>query len=225
LPDESAEFYENEGAGHCGPHFVYGSVTETQRAPSDNCDNALIVHVVDDSGSFGRGGVFDALRVKSQQVVDVYELAGKMGDLHVGDAHLVKNIAEELPITPLRQGSSFRNTGDDDDDDDEPTTSRQHSKWKVSAVLLVAQHYRKRDEISQDVLAKCLRKLASYAIDSGARSIHMPRIGYDKRNISWYAIERLICRILVARGIHTYIYYFNRRASTSAASDITPGKL
>lgn len=33
-----------------GPHFIYGSVTDTVRTPRDNSDRALIVHVVDNSG-------------------------------------------------------------------------------------------------------------------------------------------------------------------------------
>lgn len=52
---------------------------------------------------FGRGGVFGALRRKSQRVVDTYELASKMGDLHLGDAHLIEDIADESPTTFLEQ--------------------------------------------------------------------------------------------------------------------------
>ncbi|VDM08950.1 unnamed protein product [Wuchereria bancrofti] len=167
-----------------GPHFVYGSVTDTLKVPTDNSDHALIVHVVDDSGSFGRGGVFDALRRKSQQIVDRYELAGKMDDLHVGDAHLVENIGDDLPIALLKH--ECEGSRDNIDiDEAEQSTSKTFSPWRrVSVVLLVAQDHRRRDIIDQDILAKCLKKLAFYAVNSNILSVHMPRIGYDKQNIS-----------------------------------------
>lgn len=52
---------------------------------------------------FGRGGVFDALRIKNQRIVDTYELACKMGDLYVGDVHLIEDIAGEFSTTLLKQ--------------------------------------------------------------------------------------------------------------------------
>lgn len=70
-------------------------------------------------------------------------------------------------------------------------------------------------------MTKCFKKLAFYAISSNVSSVHMPRIGYDKRNISWYAIERLISHILVSKGIHTYIYYFNRRGNAATSNIIS----
>ncbi|KAL3997820.1 SNF2 N-terminal domain family protein [Acanthocheilonema viteae] len=231
-----------------GPHFVYGSVTDILKTSSDNSDRALIVHVVDNSGLFGRGGVFDALRKKSQQIMDTYELAGKMGDLHLGDAHLIEDIADELPTTLskrdihtfelflyknyiigwyIMQNYQFKKWSEglrDNNDIDETNQSISEAflpRIKVSVVLLVAQHRLKRDIIDQDILAKCFKKLAFYAVNSNTLSVHMPRIGYDKRNISWYAIERLINRILVSKGIHTYIYYFNRRSNNATSSTIS----
>uniref|UniRef100_A0A915PGC4 Uncharacterized protein n=1 Tax=Setaria digitata TaxID=48799 RepID=A0A915PGC4_9BILA len=201
-----------------GPYFVYGSVTDAQKAPTDNSDCALIIHVVDDSGVFGCGGVFDALREKSQQIIKTYELAGKMGDLHLGDAHLIEDIASEFPITPLRQSSQC---GDNDVvSEADQSDLRTCSKWKISVVLLVAQHHRKRDSIDHNVLSECLKKVAFYATNSNIRSVHMPRIGYNMKNISWYMIERLIRRILVSRGIHTYVYY-SKGKTNSANGSIT----
>ncbi|VDO59655.1 unnamed protein product [Onchocerca flexuosa] len=100
---EVPEIQHGDDSINFGLHYVYGSVTDTQKTPNDNSNHALIVHVVDNSGVFGNGGVFDALRRKSQKIVDTYELAGKMGDLHLGDAHLVEDIADELPINLLEQ--------------------------------------------------------------------------------------------------------------------------
>ncbi|VBB29875.1 unnamed protein product [Acanthocheilonema viteae] len=176
-----------------GPHFVYGSVTDILKTSSDNSDRALIVHVVDNSGLFGRGGVFDALRKKSQQIMDTYELAGKMGDLHLGDAHLIEDIADELPTTlskrdiiiSLKSGVSEGLRDNNDIDETNQSISEAFlPRIKVSVVLLVAQHRLKRDIIDQDILAKCFKKLAFYAVNSNTLSVHMPRIGYDKRNIN-----------------------------------------
>ena len=43
----------------------------------------------DDSGRWGKGGLFDALSARSTQPQLCYELAGKMRDLTLGDAHLI----------------------------------------------------------------------------------------------------------------------------------------
>ncbi|KAM3721998.1 Chromodomain-helicase-DNA-binding protein 1-like [Dirofilaria immitis] len=178
---EVPEVQHVESNTNFGPHFVYGSVIDTQKTSHDNSDRALIVHVVDNSGVFGHGGVFDALRRKNQLIVNTYELAGRMGDLHLGDAHLIEDIADELPITLVEQDERSRDNNNNDEA--EQSTSKTFlSRRKISVVLLVAQHYRRRDVIDQDILAKCLKKLSFYAISSNILSIHMPRIGYDKRN-------------------------------------------
>ncbi len=49
----------------------------------------VLLHVVDDSGVYGRGGVFTVLANLSPFIADAYERAGKMEDLAPGDAHLV----------------------------------------------------------------------------------------------------------------------------------------
>lgn len=46
------------------------------------------------SGKFGHGGVFDALRAKSGDVPSVYEMAGRMDNLHVGYALLVEDVGK-----------------------------------------------------------------------------------------------------------------------------------
>ena len=43
----------------------------------------------DNSGRWGRGGVFSALSSRSTAPEKQYELAFKMKDLHLGDAHMV----------------------------------------------------------------------------------------------------------------------------------------
>ncbi|MCP9264270.1 hypothetical protein DINM_022310 [Dirofilaria immitis] len=196
---EVPEVQHVESNTNFGPHFVYGSVIDTQKLPMTIQIVRLLfmlwIIVVNFGSVFGHGGVFDALRRKNQLIVNTYELAGRMGDLHLGDAHLIEDIADELPITLVEQDERSRDNNDNDEA--EQSTSKTFlSRRKISVVLLVAQHYRRRDVIDQDILAKCLKKLSFYAISSNILSIHMPRIGYDKRNVSWYAVERLINRIL-----------------------------
>ncbi|GMT00372.1 hypothetical protein PENTCL1PPCAC_22546, partial [Pristionchus entomophagus] len=65
--------------------FVTGDLME----PKGDA-HAIIIHIVDDSGSFGSGGVFSALDSLSPSIRESYEMAGEMGDLSMGDAHLVQ---------------------------------------------------------------------------------------------------------------------------------------
>ncbi|KAM7318232.1 hypothetical protein ACRRTK_022969 [Alexandromys fortis] len=60
--------------------YVSGDVTHPQAGAED----AVIVHCVDDSGRWGRGGLFTALEARSAEPRKIYELAGKMKDLSLG---------------------------------------------------------------------------------------------------------------------------------------------
>ena len=51
---------------------------------------------LDDSGRWGKGGLFSALSSRSLQPQTQYELAGQMKDLTLGDAHFI-------PIDDLMQ--------------------------------------------------------------------------------------------------------------------------
>lgn len=62
-------------------HFVTGSVTEPQ-AP--DTESKIIVHIVDNFGIWGRGGIFTAINVLDPTVRERYELAGTMNDLKLG---------------------------------------------------------------------------------------------------------------------------------------------
>ncbi|XP_072246146.1 chromodomain-helicase-DNA-binding protein 1-like isoform X2 [Leuresthes tenuis] len=64
--------------------YVLGDVTHPHTAQGD----AIIVHCVDDSGRWGRGGLFTALEVRSDEPRKQYELAGKMKDLDLGNVLL-----------------------------------------------------------------------------------------------------------------------------------------
>lgn len=45
---------------------------------------------MDDSGTWGKGGVFSALARLSKFILEAYKAAYSAGDLHMGDVHLVR---------------------------------------------------------------------------------------------------------------------------------------
>ncbi len=65
---------------------VYGDVTMPDSVVTGP---VIIVHVCDDSGDWGRGGVFSALSRLSGSVEAAYTRAGEMDDLRLGDAHVI----------------------------------------------------------------------------------------------------------------------------------------
>ncbi|VDM27146.1 unnamed protein product [Toxocara canis] len=204
VEDETGEELDEESAIYYGPYFVHGDVTHPWRASHDHSKRAIIVHVVDNSGSFGRGGVFDALRAKSARVADAYRLASEMNDLHIGDAHLIEDIDE----TEEHSSTDGSVTGDEENLASEQLTSSGITwKRKESVVLLVAQSRRNRNEILDKPFVECLTRLAAYAKSHNSTSVHFPRLGYGMTNINWYSMEHMIRRHLTDRRIHTYVYY------------------
>lgn len=164
-----------------GPSIKYisGDVTHPQAGPED----AIIVHCVDDSGRWGRGGLFTALETRSAEPRKIYEMAGKMKDLSLGDVLL-------FPI----DDKESRNKGQD------------------LLALIVAQHRDHSNALSgikMAALEEGLKKIFSAAKKKKA-SVHLPRIGYATKGFNWYGTERLIRKHLAAKGIPTYIYYFPR---------------
>ncbi|XP_068449073.1 chromodomain-helicase-DNA-binding protein 1-like isoform X2 [Clinocottus analis] len=155
--------------------YVLGDVTHPQTAHGD----AIIVHCVDDSGRWGRGGLFSALEVRSDEPRQEYELAGKMKDLDVGNVLL-------LPI----------------DDKQSRITGRDQ------LALIVAQRRDKNNKLSGILLTALddgLKKICAAAKRSKA-SVHLPRIGHATRGFNWYGTERLIRKHLASRGIPTFMY-------------------
>lgn len=162
--------------------YVKGDVTH----PLNTGDkNAIVVHCVDDSGSWGQGGLFSALARRSPQPELMYELAGKMRDLNLGDSHLI-------PIDDIES----RDAGKD---------------W---VAVIVAQHRDRNNHLSGiklTALDKGLQRLYKAAKQHQA-SVHLPRIGHSTPGFNWYGTERLIRKHLASRGIPTSIYYYPRRA-------------
>ncbi|KAM4807012.1 chromodomain-helicase-DNA-binding protein 1-like isoform X2 [Urocitellus parryii] len=184
---EDLEDEEDRGAAELGCEdpdpasikYVSGDVTH----PQAQAEDAFIVHCVDDSGRWGRGGLFTALEARSAEPRKIYELAGKMKDLSLGGVLL-------FPI----DDKESRNTGQD------------------LLALVVAQHRDRSNVLSgikMAALEEGLKKIFLAAKKKKA-SVHLPRIGHATRGFNWYGTERLIRKHLAARGIPTYIYYFPR---------------
>ncbi|XP_026711126.1 chromodomain-helicase-DNA-binding protein 1-like isoform X1 [Athene cunicularia] len=167
--------------------YVMGDVTY----PKAEEEDAIIVHCLDDSGRWGRGGLFTALEARSDQPRKIYEMAGKMKDLELGGTLL-------FPI------------------DDK--TSRK--KGQDLLALIVAQHRDRSNNLSGiklSALEKGLKKIYLAAKKRNA-TVHLPRIGYATKGFNWYGTERLIRKYLATRGIPTLIYYFPRNKGSSSTS-------
>ncbi|XP_067849244.1 chromodomain-helicase-DNA-binding protein 1-like [Heptranchias perlo] len=169
-------------------HYVLGDATHPTAADKED---AIIVHCVDDSGRWGKGGLFTALEARSDEPRKQYGRAGKMKDLSLGSVLL-------FPI----DDKESRNTGQD------------------LLALIVAQHRDRSNNLSGiklTALEEGLKKLHRAAKKRNA-SVHLPRIGHTTRGFNWYGTERLIRKYLASRGIATYIYYFKRHHASSSAS-------
>nr|XP_055168422.1 chromodomain-helicase-DNA-binding protein 1-like isoform X1 [Nyctereutes procyonoides] len=177
--DESSAQLDYEDPDSAAIKYVRGDVTHPQAGAED----AVIVHCVDDSGRWGRGGLFTALETRSAEPRRIYELAGKMKDLNLGGVLL-------FPV----DDKESRNKGQD------------------LLALIVAQHRDRSNVLSgikMAALEEGLRKIYLAAKKKKA-SVHLPRIGHATKAFNWYGTERLIRKHLAAKGIPTYIYYFPR---------------
>ncbi|KAM3848149.1 chromodomain-helicase-DNA-binding protein 1-like [Vipera latastei] len=170
--------------------YIMGDVTH----PIAGDEDAIIVHCVDDSGHWGRGGLFTALGNRSDQSKKIYELAGKMKDLTLGGTLLF-----------CIDDKESRNKGTD------------------LLALIVAQHRDHSNNVSGiklPALEKGLKKIYQEAKKRNA-SIHLPRIGYSTKGFNWYGTERLIRKYLGSRGIPTFVYYFPRIKASSSSKEST----
>ncbi|XP_010143925.1 PREDICTED: chromodomain-helicase-DNA-binding protein 1-like [Buceros rhinoceros silvestris] len=201
LPSEESDSEEEFEEDEAGPNvsfdsedadlnclkYIMGDVTHPRAEEED----AIIVHCLDDSGHWGRGGLFTALEARSDQPRKIYEMAGKMKDLELGRTLL-------FPI-----------------DDKKP-----RRKGQDLLALIVAQHRDRSNNLSGiklSALEKGLKKIYLAAKKRNA-TVHLPRIGYATKGFNWYGTERLIRKHLATRGIPTLIYYFPRNKASSSAS-------
>lgn len=185
--DETSAELDYEDLDLTSINYVSGDVTHPQAGEED----AVIVHCVDDSGRWGRGGLFTALEARSAEPRKIYELAGKMKDLSLGDVLL-------FPI-----------------DDKE-----SRDKGQDLLALVVAQHRDRTNVLSgikMAALEEGLKKILLAAKKKKA-SVHLPRIGHATKGFNWYGTERLIRKHLATRGIPTFIYYFPRSKAAACHS-------
>ena len=176
-------------------NYVTGDVTQPEvfaHHPAEDT-TAIVVNCVDNSGSWGSGGVFSSLNRLSPFIGAKYEAAGENDDLQLGDAHL-----EKLEL--LEGGLSH--------------------PGKLWVVNIVAQ---KRDKkgvsgVQLPALEEAFRKISHVAKEAGA-SVHFPRIGQKTPNFNWYGTERLVRKWFCAKGIPTYIYYFSRKRRHGGGHD------
>uniref|UniRef100_A0AC34RGX1 Uncharacterized protein n=1 Tax=Panagrolaimus sp. JU765 TaxID=591449 RepID=A0AC34RGX1_9BILA len=81
-------------------YWIFGNIIEPLRSKTDDADNAWILHSVDTGGKWGKGGLFTVLQDLSKQIPEIYNLAGKMNDLHTvymsenNSKHCFKMIAQ-----------------------------------------------------------------------------------------------------------------------------------
>ncbi|KPP68665.1 chromodomain-helicase-DNA-binding protein 1-like [Scleropages formosus] len=172
---------------HTDIHYILGDVTH----PQANQEDAIIVHCVDDSGHWGRGGLFTALEVRSDEPRKQYELAGKMKDLALGHVLL-------FPIDDKQS----RLDGQDE------------------LALIVAQERDQSNNLSGiklPALEEGLKKIHRVAKQKKA-SVHLPRIGHSTKGFNWYGTERLIRKHLASRSILTYIKASSRALAIPSSS-------
>ncbi|XDV35684.1 hypothetical protein PO909_005580 [Leuciscus waleckii] len=183
--------WSSTNSEHRAIRYVLGDVTR----PQTDREDAIIVHCVDDSGYWGRGGLFTALELRSDEPRKQYELAGDMKDLELGNVLL-------FPI----------------DDKQSRLSGRDY------LALIVAQQRDKANKLSGirlTALDEGLKKIYKDAKQKKA-SVHLPRIGHSTKGFNWYGTERLIRKHLATKGISTSIYYYKRAAShTSTVSSTT----
>jgi len=174
----------------------------------------VLVHCVDNSGIWARGGVFSAIDVvdPSGTVAKAYAEAKARKDLHLGDAHLV----------PMTQ---------------EPAESGAPQLFCALLVCLQRSQAGKRPRhgggggggisLNTQALSQGLGRLAAHVMgDCKSRSmaqhsytLHCPRIGAGIRGTSYYAVERYLRRHFLDNGLHTSVYYYRRPGRQLGAAD------
>jgi len=188
--DESDESFDEEDENKQREiQYVRGDVTHPINTRGSD---AIMVHCVDDTGRWGQGGLFSAISRRSLLPETQYELASRMRDLKLGDAHLVRV-------------------------DDQKSRKDGHDY----VALIVAQSRDRQNRLSGIILTSLslgLQRIAVAAKKMKA-TVHLPRIGYNTPSFNWYGTERLVRKLLVSKGIETSIYYFARRQSNTSKPD------
>lgn len=161
--------------------YLEGDATE----PYDDGRRAMIVHVCNDAGGFGKGFAA-AIAAKWPQVRRDYRL------WYANDRAVPRFELGQIQTVALGpEGDLFR----------------------VSVINMIAQHgYRQRYSdpvhkfIDYQALSNCLRYVSTLALALNDVSIHMPRIGCGLAGGSWTEVEPIVQRLLVNRGLPVFVY-------------------
>ncbi|KAK0393356.1 hypothetical protein QR680_000167 [Steinernema hermaphroditum] len=177
------------------PQYVYGDASKPQCVPEDKAASVLILHSVDNGGTYGKGGLFSVLAKKSPRIVEVYENAGEMNDLQIGSAHLIKNVTY---------------TENDEDSDNSGSSTASHDLRKESVVLMVTQTLRERQQklMRSSNVKKCFARISSYALASNAKSVHMANFWHETQNLQKDKVHEAIVEHFTSLGIFAYVYTF-----------------
>ncbi|KAG2389331.1 hypothetical protein C9374_013891 [Naegleria lovaniensis] len=157
----------------------------------------FIINCISDFGQYPTAGISKQIITKySDKPKVIYENAIEQGEISLGDAQLI----------PLKKSN--------------------HASTHV--VNVIAQHYEKskgHGPLLTNALEVALHKVAYSAITMKA-TVHMPRIGFGLQGFDWYSTERILKKCLLKAGIKTFVYYFDRNASSSTikSSIMTPVK-
>ncbi|CAH8611650.1 unnamed protein product [Heterobilharzia americana] len=171
----------------------------------------FVCFTVDDSGSWGRGGIFRSLDARSSQIKSVYELAGQMDDIELGDCLL---IPVENPDNLLLAEKKIQTFGEYLVNYSGKINSN-NVEWSTNFCgLLVAQKRTncnrsigKPPSLQLNALERSLYALGMACARLKLCSVHIPRLGHGDRALTWYSIERLLRKHLVDHyGISVYVY-------------------
>lgn len=149
----------------------------------DPLSTAIIVVCCDNTGQWPERGFFRSVSSLSQIPQKYYDKAHSMGDLHLGDVHLV-------PLTEL-------------------APDVVGTMYVALAICQSRKGKHGSHNFNMLQLSTCLAKIAQQAKNLEA-SVHLPRIGADIQGVNYYSIERIIRDTIVGQGIKTYIYYYQR---------------
>lgn len=221
--------------------YVVGDATKPQQdvvgsgATGKTCA-CIVLHCVDNSGSWGRGGMFSALDRRDPAVAEAYERAGRNRDLALGSAHLFPLAA--LPLTPSPGAGGHADAGAHASAAAEAgggggsgvaaegggTAGAQGSNHMVCLLVCMSRRKGKLTLIEKH-LSSGLGSLAAAAREVSA-SVHSPRIGDNVPSDGgggWYAIERLLRKHLCTAGVPTAVYYYRRHDRRQARPKLDCG--
>uniref|UniRef100_A0A1I8HTB7 Chromodomain-helicase-DNA-binding protein 1-like n=1 Tax=Macrostomum lignano TaxID=282301 RepID=A0A1I8HTB7_9PLAT len=197
--DEEAADDEPRGVGDIGEdnglglNYVIGDVAEPQEGLEAGA--AIVCQSVDDAGRWGSGGVFAALDAAwpKSGVGAAYEAASRLGDLRLGDLHL-------LPLGKRHGAEIYCGL----------LVCQDSSQPGRPIQLRALQQCLEKLRLSARRLPR--RIAASSAARDAVASVHLPRLGHGlSAGLGWYGVERNLQKLLARRGVPAFVYYFPRK--------------